>query len=100
MLVHLIRERVAGPVGPGGSHRLPGPSPEQQRIRVAERAGEGATDDLRIEERVRPAAMGEAAVGVLVRPARRLHDAVEAHELDDHDPHGIRSFTRLVGYRK
>ena len=92
--VHLVGERVARPVGPGGRHRLPCAPPEQERVRVAERAGEGAAHDVRVEERVRPAAMGEAAVGVLVGPARRLHDAVEAHELDDYDSHEIRSLGR------
>ena len=53
------------------------------------RVVEGAADHLRIEERVRPAAVGEAAVRVLVGAAWRLHDTVQAHELDDHDAHGL-----------
>ncbi len=56
--------------------------PNSSASAFAHRVGEGAAHHLRVEERVRPAAVGEAAVGVLLGSARRLHDAVQAHELD------------------
>ena len=37
--------------------------------------------------RHRPAAVGEAPVGVLFAAAGRLHDTVEAHEVTEDDPH-------------
>ena len=46
-----------------------------------------AAHDLGVEERHRPAAVPEAAVGVLLGAAGGLHDAVEADELADHDSH-------------
>jgi len=89
--VHLVGERVAGSLGPRRGHRLPRAAPEQERFGFVHRVGEGAAYHLRIEERLRPAAVGEATVGVFVGPAWRLHYAVQAHELSDHDAHGIRS---------
>ena len=86
--VHPVGERVAGALGPRRGHRLPRAPPEEQRVGVAQRVVEAAADGI-VEERVRPAPVREAAVGVLVGPARCLYDAVQADELGDHDAHGL-----------
>jgi hypothetical protein len=58
-----------------------------QRAVVGEDRLAAAEDDrLDVEPELVDQAL--ATVGVLVRPARSLHDAVQADELDDHDAHG------------
>ncbi len=47
-----------------------------------------------------PAALGEPALGVLVGTAGRLHDTVQAHELADHDAHGVLFSRTVTGLRR
>jgi hypothetical protein len=47
---------------------------------------------LRVEELERPATVTEPAGRVLVLAARRLHDAVETHELADENSHRVGPF--------
>jgi hypothetical protein len=60
---------------------------EQEGARPREPAGYCRPEVL-VVERERPAAVGEAAAGVLFRPAGRLHDAVEGQEGVQGESHG------------
>ena len=63
------------PARPGAGHHLPGAATVEQRVGALITSPMRRTHDLGVEERHRPAAVGEAAVGVLVgarrAPARR-----------------------------
>ena len=67
--------------------------------RCAPSPADEAAHDLGIEERHRPSAVPEPAVGVLFRAAGSLHDAVEADELADHDSHAARTMPRIGTHR-
>ena len=72
---------------PGGGHAVPRPPPEQQRLGARHDLADDGSHRLGVEERHRPAAVPEPAVGVLVRAAGSLHDAVEADEVTEDDSH-------------
>ena len=61
-----------------------GAAAEQQRVHPLHSGDDLLADDL-VDERRLPAAEGEPALGVLVRPAGRLRDAVERGEQVDVD---------------
>ena len=77
----------AGSAGPRLGRDLIGPPPLEQDFVVLGEPVDDRTHDVRVEELHRPAAVLEAAAGVLGRAAGRLHDAVEAHELADDNSH-------------
>src|SRR5262249_53925893 len=57
-----------------------------------------ALPDVVVPMGPRPAAVGEPAVAVLVRPSRRLDDAVQRDEFrDDQLSHDARSFQAFAG---
>ena len=87
---HVFREAVEqlrdAPVRvrPVRGENVVGPAPEQQCVHPRHPGVDLLADDL-VEERRLPAAKRETAVGVLVRPAGRLRDAVERGEQVDMD---------------
>ena len=86
-LVHSVGERIAAALGPGCGHSLPGAPAEQQGIGRGHDLVQGRTHRLGVEVGMRPAAVGEVAIGVFVLPARCLHHAVQAHEVAEDDLH-------------
>ena len=87
------REHVGERVGlverrPEAEQVLVRATTEQQRATLAHALGGEAHRDL-VLVAVGPAAVGEAAAGVLVAAARALHDAVEGDVLKDGDAHAL-----------
>src|SRR5262249_16178403 len=81
-----LGEGVVGLLGPVGSEVLVGPAPEEQRLGCAH-VFFGHTGDDGVPKGGR-AAVVETAASILVRPARRLHNAVERQVFeDDHSAH-------------
>src|SRR5439155_15704761 len=70
-----------------GRHHLPRAAAEQQRLGSFHHRPDRRTHRLGIEERYGPSAVLEPAVRVLLAPAGRLHDTVEAHEVTEDDAH-------------
>ena len=82
--VQMAGERIiARLVGPVSGHDLVGPSPEQIRVRLGHPLLRIREHTL-VEVRRLPAAVLEAAFGVLLRRPRSLHDPVKGQELGDH----------------
>lgn len=88
--IHYIPERIAR------RHRLectavdlPGLASEQQSIGFLHRLIEVQTNII-VPVRMRSAAMWKPAIGIFIRAARRLNDAVQSYELSDNEfSHGF-----------
>src|SRR5215470_10349316 len=100
---HVLRQRVElardwvvgiGDLGPVAAEDLVRLAAEQERVGAAEPAGDGLAEIL-VAVRERPAPVFEPAVAVLVRPAGRLHDAVEGEESVQGQSHRVSSSVRM-----
>ena len=81
--VELVRDLlVAGGGGPVGGENLVRLATQQQGVHSPDVLGDEVTR-LLVEVRRLPAAVLEAALDVLLRSARRLHDAIQGHKFAD-----------------
>ena len=93
--VDRVRERVAAALGPRSRRDLIGAAALQQDLAALGVLVDDCAHHLGVEELERPTTVTEPATGVLVLAARRLHDAIETHELADENSHCVDPFVEV-----